>query len=482
MTESYKYLVANILKFILFWVCIAIVMLLYAPGPSPLFPDYSFDFAIFKTMGEIWRDGGLPYRDFFDHKGPIHYLVYTIALSIAPGKLGILLLFSLLNAISLYFSYLIVKHLTSNKYLIAAAIVLFLITLANYTEGGATVEELSLPFQIIPLFLSIKFFKNRSLDLRIPALICGLCFALVALIRINNNCILCGCGIAIIWMLVQEKRYKELLSTILFFLLGCFIICLPCIFYFQSKGILDDVIFGTFTFNFDYRSKWDGNKDWRDYCYNSSFLLPCFILPVAGWCYKQKNSLNFIVLCISVSVITFLTFYNSNGFKHYFLLVIPIVIFCIGLCQGLQLWKRLSIVGLLIFPFVIRANQFATRHAFNYTPGISANYKLINKIPGHDLDSVYNYGNYYGILWLDVKGHKPVGRFSFLQGRLARINDRIEKEIECAFVASNPKWIISSFPINTMYPMENLDRRYEVIDSLVGSVDEGTTRLYKRIE
>ena len=53
-----------------------VFVLLFSYSTSPIYRDfYIEDSAIFLTFGKFWSQGLVPYRDMFDHKGPIIYLV-----------------------------------------------------------------------------------------------------------------------------------------------------------------------------------------------------------------------------------------------------------------------------------------------------------------------------------------------------------------------------------------------------------------------
>ncbi|MHB1223005.1 MAG: hypothetical protein ACYC2G_03005 [Gemmatimonadaceae bacterium] len=64
---------------------------LLAVWPAPLTPaldgPWSSDAAIFVYEGALVRQGSLPYRDFWDHKGPLIYLVNAAGLWLSDGRL-----------------------------------------------------------------------------------------------------------------------------------------------------------------------------------------------------------------------------------------------------------------------------------------------------------------------------------------------------------------------------------------------------------
>lgn len=67
-------------------------LLIYATVSSPLLPYSYSDYDIFRAVALIWKQGGLPYVDIFDNKGPMLYLFYLLGITISAGKVGLFLI------------------------------------------------------------------------------------------------------------------------------------------------------------------------------------------------------------------------------------------------------------------------------------------------------------------------------------------------------------------------------------------------------
>ena len=72
----------------------AAVLLLFCSGTSPLYNGHDWtDANTYLTMGRGLLHGVVPYRDLFDHKGPLLYFVYALGALLSPsGFFGIYLL------------------------------------------------------------------------------------------------------------------------------------------------------------------------------------------------------------------------------------------------------------------------------------------------------------------------------------------------------------------------------------------------------
>lgn len=66
-SKESKFYIFNIVSSIIF-------LLLFSPYTTPLNPYYGYDDNIFMIIGQGINKGYVPYKDLFDHKGPILFL------------------------------------------------------------------------------------------------------------------------------------------------------------------------------------------------------------------------------------------------------------------------------------------------------------------------------------------------------------------------------------------------------------------------
>ena len=65
----------------------------FASNSSPLTPNFvGSDSAFFRLVGQGMTKGMLPYRDFFDMKGPYLFLIEYLAQLVSYGRLGIFII------------------------------------------------------------------------------------------------------------------------------------------------------------------------------------------------------------------------------------------------------------------------------------------------------------------------------------------------------------------------------------------------------
>ena len=115
---------------------------------SPLYPLNDWvDINCFFTMGRGILDGLVPYRDLYEQKGPVLYLVYALlALFSRDSYVGVYLLEVLTYGLFLYFSGLLAQlYLGKTRaiYFLVTILGAAIITSWSFTHGGS-VEQLSL--------------------------------------------------------------------------------------------------------------------------------------------------------------------------------------------------------------------------------------------------------------------------------------------------------------------------------------------------
>ncbi|MFR9566481.1 MAG: hypothetical protein SNH13_04405, partial [Rikenellaceae bacterium] len=119
---------------------------------------YLGDSQIFSMIGHAWANGIIPYRDLFDHKGPILFLFYAIAAWMQNGIVGIMIVTAINMTIALRLILSISRKLLPKQpnrihYLV---IILSLIFFRLTHQSAGISEEFSLIFILFPLLLCVK--------------------------------------------------------------------------------------------------------------------------------------------------------------------------------------------------------------------------------------------------------------------------------------------------------------------------------------
>ena len=253
----------------------------------PFSPIYRYNFEpdeiCYRIMSLGWLKGKLPYRDLFDHKGPLTYVIYALGL-LLTGKntLGILFVFSAINAGSFILVYKTIRLFFPEKQSIVGTtiilclffaaknplfasgtkpdhIILFVLLISEYlyVRGIKAYRK-----KINALFSSENEKKDSSNQKVSPVLfgirdmfLIGLCCGAVFMIKMNV-CIyfLTFIGFYFLWLL-YKKEGKAFFWSCGLFLSGIVLVCLPLFIYYYLNGALSDLIYAYFTFNMKYAGK-----------------------------------------------------------------------------------------------------------------------------------------------------------------------------------------------------------------------------------
>lgn len=226
--------------FLLWLACFAIVTPLFLPQVWQL---PARDSGTFLEIAQRVLDGGIPYRDAWDHKGPAIYYIDALALAISAGRfwglwaleLGSLALASVLGFETLRRGYGTRAALFGSG--------LWLLSAIPVLQGGNLVEQWALPLQFGALYLFVGVGSKPGRGVWATLLI-GALGAVVFLLRAN----LIGVWVAIWieWMLIDWRRGLE--RTAYLALAASLVLALTAA-YFAAHGAFADLWDAVITYN-----------------------------------------------------------------------------------------------------------------------------------------------------------------------------------------------------------------------------------------
>ena len=231
----------------------SLYVIVFSRATSPLYAYVGYDAAIFKQMGMAILKGKTIYLDYFDNKGCLLYFLHALCLWL--GGDFVILIF---QAISLTVTLILLDKIislykvgASRLYVLLAGLVLLLC----FYEGGDLSEEWSLPFISYPLFKFLKSYKDNKPLIAKDLYFIGLCFGVIAFLRINNAVPFCGFLLCLFIGYLLKKQWKEFIIKALAFVGGVLTITIPCFLYFYLKAGSEGVywmVYGTFLSGLEY--------------------------------------------------------------------------------------------------------------------------------------------------------------------------------------------------------------------------------------
>ena len=245
--------ICNKNKFLIIFFCfgLSFILLFFCSKCSFLYPFNGWDdFNSFYTIASGWANGLIPYKDLFEQKGPLLYLIFLIGYYISPGKFtGVFILEIIFFGFVLYVSSKIIdmfidkKKDRLGKYLILLLYGVLMVSSISFVEGGSS-EEFNLLFTTTTIYYIVKYLKNSDLiDISYKNLIiCGLCCGLSIMIKYTTV------GLWFIMMayicikLFILKRYSESIKKGLIFIMMMIIPFSLFLLYFYMKDAIYDFL------------------------------------------------------------------------------------------------------------------------------------------------------------------------------------------------------------------------------------------------
>ena len=142
----------------------------------------------YHTIGKSILYGYVPYRDLFDHKGPILYFLHAFNGFVSfRSFVGIYLLEILSCYLFLKFSYNSVSLFTRRNAIAMMPVVAFVIYSAWCFEQGDSAEEFCLPALAYGLWVGLKCTKHCRLPSLKEGVLIGICIGWMFWIKCNIN-------------------------------------------------------------------------------------------------------------------------------------------------------------------------------------------------------------------------------------------------------------------------------------------------------
>jgi 4-amino-4-deoxy-L-arabinose transferase-like glycosyltransferase len=324
------------------------------------------DEGAYATVAALWMAGELPYRDTFDHKPPLMYLLYMPPLVIGgPDAIAIRVWASLLFGLQLPVVYR-VGRIVWTPGTAAFAVLIYAIVGSAFALQGAvfnTEQALMLP-ALVGLWALLRGIENRRR--RWPVLY-GLCLGLVSLIKPTVVPLLVP-----LVLLLRAGGVGGILRNTGVMLGGVVLPWLPVVVVWGVSGAWRDLVFALVTYNRLYAA--ESARGW-DIGAVVNVVAPLGALLIyavggaalAGWRAtpeRQRLALALWTLaCLAAAVL------SLRGYIHYYypalpglaLLAAPVIARLVVRRQGrMQTWgvaAALLLAGVLLLPWVRDAAQ-----------------------------------------------------------------------------------------------------------------------------
>lgn len=228
---------------LLFLIVSAVCTLTIVSACSPLYPFNPWDDTnCFFTLGRGIIHGLVPYRDLYEQKGPLLYLIYAFAALINERSfIGAWIVECAAASVFAVYSWKIAKLFTkpqSSAFFIMPLFLGLTYTTKLFNFGG-NAEELCFPLLTVALYIGLRAIVNADgLPSNMDAFLCGLITAALFWIKYTFIGYIAGYCLFIIVLSIKQKDPAKLWSLIWRFLLGFITLTLPILIYFLANNAL----------------------------------------------------------------------------------------------------------------------------------------------------------------------------------------------------------------------------------------------------
>ena len=400
------------------------------------------DSSVFISIAQSMKTGKLPYKDVFDHKGPLLYLINYIGISInSSSYIGIWIIENIFMFITLLYMYKISKLFIKSEFKALIPVAISIMPITIYLEGGNLTEEYALPFILISLFFIIKSIKNSYSMRKIESFTIGICMSLVLLLRPNMIPLwIIYCPIVFVNMLLN-KKYKTATNTVIYFLLGTLLVIGTTIIVLQLNGILKECIDSYILFNFKYSKRAEIPFLSILRFFNKTTILIslsivfCLLIFLKKLIKKEKElilPISSLLYCISTFVIVVLP---RNNYLHYGMILIPtfimpILLFIELFNENSKNTRIIELISAIVFMiiFVTDITNIVNKYICQIQKPLYPNEELLKVIQDNTKkdDKIFVTGNQC-LIYLQ-SNREPDGKYIY-QTPIINVDNNVKSEV-----------------------------------------------------
>ena len=295
---------------------------------TPLHPwvmsEAATDSSVFKTVSLMMHRGYMPYRDSFDHKGPLIYLINYIGDLLLPYS-GVCIIEMVSLTVTLYILFRICR-LFARVFPSVIVVGISISYLNQFLEGGNLVEEYALPFISVSIYYFLDYFTNNRIS-NIRLVIIGCSMGAVVLLRLNMIAVWMVFCIAVLVHNIHVGRVKSILIYLMWFCAGLLLFIVPFLLWMVFNDSIKYFISDYLVFNSQYTAHYSSLYSvlkaakyffCEEPIYNITFFAMLYI------CCKNRNILNISYIVFMITTILMISMAGLIR-NHYGMILVPVI-------------------------------------------------------------------------------------------------------------------------------------------------------------
>jgi len=234
----------------------AFVLIFFCSLSSPLYDFNSWaDLNIYFTMGKSIFNGLVPYKDVFDHKGPLIFFIYGVGYLISNDTFtGVYIITSLFLFIGLLYNYLIARLFVGWLPSLIVSLCFSVFSLIFNRSSGSPEEYILMLFSV-SMYYFMKCYKDSFENIPPKTMFLqGILATSVFCIKLNLSIFFIVPLLVILLNLLFKKEYQKLVKSLVYLTFGASVIMVPLLLYFTINNAFSDLWFAYIDFNLLYSS------------------------------------------------------------------------------------------------------------------------------------------------------------------------------------------------------------------------------------
>ena len=352
---------------------------------SPIYPFNDWlDANCFMTVGKSMLHGLVPYRDLYEQKGPLLYMLHAAAALVSDTSfIGVFFLEVLAATAFLFLSYRTVELFRQGMSLLWLPLIAAVAYSTTSFCHGDSAEELCLPLLAYGIYCGVKAITEKRLPNRRECILVGITSACVLWTKFTMLGFYLGWFAAFFLLALKRRELPALVRMLGQILLGVVITSIPVIGYFALNGALSD-LFTVYFYNnlFLYSSAGAARPFYVAFLNLAGGLqhlvhtnrLPRIFLIIAmvGLIKSRRFSEGlFVVLCwVGLLLLVYIGGRRYTYYSLIFSVFAPMAIPAFwGIQQGLtrlsggrKAWKIMAVAASLLFAFAMCDNTYLLKY------------------------------------------------------------------------------------------------------------------------
>ncbi|MBR3453785.1 MAG: hypothetical protein IKH26_00525 [Bacteroidaceae bacterium] len=301
---------------------------------SPLYPTNPwYSAAIYHTIGKSLWSGKMLYLDLYDHKGPIIFLIHSLATLISYRSFfGVYLLLIPFAFFFFMYSRKILRFFTEKTIDPWFPVVGIGVYTVSFYWWGDSAEEIFLPFMAYSIYATLLISKNQDVSLRTKGFCIGICVGVILWLKFNLLLFWGSLFLFLYFDLKHQKRIADFSLVMKHAFWGCIAITSPIVLLFLVTGAFPAMIDVYFKDNIlvYFISKLNNDSEHSSYMYSQFYQLkkhlsegfPLFIMLLVGLCALWKKDKKVFSLFLMLELVLMLSiFVKPDGFTYYSLIL-----------------------------------------------------------------------------------------------------------------------------------------------------------------